>query len=148
MDTHNTATLWSDDSFQDATTEDEEDFPTTPQYDNVWLEDSVPDWHFSIHEQSQPHAQWPYCGPYSLDQLHSAPEDTPGPHYKMMDLSDIFNLQDMMATTSDEDMLNLEYIFGLWIWTVVWINVYTPQTLYTWTDANCMKQDGYVFEQW
>ena len=143
MDTHNTDTPCSDDSFQKTTAEDEEDFPTAPLDDDVWLEDPVSDRHLCIHEQSQPHDQCPYPGPYSMDQLHSTPEDRLAPHYKMMDLSDIFDIQDVMTTTSDKHILDLEDIFRLWIWTVVWINVYTPQTLSTWTNANCMKQDGY-----
>ena len=80
VDTHNTATPCSDDSFQDTTAEDEEDFPTAPLDDDVWLEDPVPVRHFCIHEQSQLHAKCPYPCPYSLDQLHSAPEDAPAPH--------------------------------------------------------------------
>ena len=66
----------------------------------------------------------------------------------MMDLSDIFDFQDVMTITSDEDIPDLEDIFRLWTWTVVWINFYTPQTLYTWTNTNRMKQDGYVYEHW
>ena len=49
MDTHNTATLCSDDSSQDATAEDE-DFLTAPLDDDVWLEDPVLDRHSCIHE--------------------------------------------------------------------------------------------------
>ena len=50
----------TDDSFQNATIEQgEEDFPTAPLDDNVWLEEPVPDRHFCIHEQSQPHDQCP-----------------------------------------------------------------------------------------
>ena len=100
------------DSFQDATAEDE-DFPTIPLDDDVWLEDPVPDRHFCIHEQSQPHYQCPYPCPYSLDLLHSAPKDAPAPYYKMMHLSDISDLQDVMTTTSDEDIPDLEDIFVL-----------------------------------
>ena len=113
MATHNTAIPCSDDSFQDATAEDEEDFPTVPLDDDVWLEDLVPDRHFCIHEQSQLHDQYCYPCQYRLDQLHSAPEYAPAPHYEMMDLSDIFDFQDVMTTTSDEDILDLKDIFRL-----------------------------------
>ena len=113
MDIHNTATPCSDDSFQDATTDDEEYFPIAPLDDDVWLEDPVPDRHFCIHEQSQPHDQCLYPCPYSLDQLHPAQKDAPAPHYKMMELSDIFDFQDMMTTISDEDIPDLKDIFGL-----------------------------------
>ena len=46
-----TSTLSIDDSFQGATAEDEEDFPTVPLDDNIWLENPVPDRHLCIHEQ-------------------------------------------------------------------------------------------------
>ena len=54
MDYHHTSTLGTDDSSQDATVEEEEDFPTAPLND-IWLEGPVPDRHLCIHEQSQPH---------------------------------------------------------------------------------------------
>ena len=60
--------------------------------------------------KSQLHDQCPHPCPYSLDQLHSAPEDPPAPHYKMMDLSDIFDFQDVMTTTSNEDIPDVEDI--------------------------------------
>ena len=91
--------------------------------------DPVPDRHLCIHEQSQPHYQCSYPGPYSLDLLHFTLEDAHIPYYEMIDLSDIWDLQDVMTTTSDEDIPDLEDIFGLWIWTMVWINIYTPWTL-------------------
>ena len=112
MDTSNTATPCSDDSFQDATSDDE-DFLTPPLNDYIWLEDTVLDRYFCIRKQSQLHYLCPYPCPYSLDQLHSAPEDAAAPHYEMMDLSDIYDLQDVMTTTSDEDILDLEDIFRL-----------------------------------
>ena len=46
---------YTSDSFQDVTNEEEEDFPTASLDDAVWLEEPVPDRHFCIHEQSQPH---------------------------------------------------------------------------------------------
>ena len=112
MDYHHTSTPSTDDSFQD-TTAAGEDFPTASLDDNIWLEDSVPDRHLCIHEQSQPDHQCSYPCPYSLDLLNSSQEDTPSPYYEMMDLSDISDLQDMMTTTSDEDILDLEDIFSL-----------------------------------
>ena len=51
--------------------------------------------------------------PYSLDLPHSSPEYAPASYYKMMDLSDVSELQDVMTTTSDEDIPDLEDIFGL-----------------------------------
>ena len=71
---HHTSTHGTDNSFQDATAaaEEEEDFPTTPLDDDIWLEDPVLDRHLSIHEQTQPHYQCFYPCPYSLDLPHSA----------------------------------------------------------------------------
>ena len=46
------STLGADDSFQD-TTAAEENFPTAPLDDDIWLKDSFPDRHLCIHEQSQ-----------------------------------------------------------------------------------------------
>ena len=56
MDYHHTSTPSTEDSFQDATAEEEEeDFPTAPLDDDIWLEDPVPDRHLYIHEESQPY---------------------------------------------------------------------------------------------
>ena len=44
MNYHHTSTPSTDDSFQDTIAEDE-DFPTVPLDDNIWLEDPVPDRH-------------------------------------------------------------------------------------------------------
>ena len=109
---HHTSTPNTDDPFQDTTAE-EEDFPTAPLDDDIWLEDPVPDRHLCIHEQSQPHYQCYSPCPYSLSLPHSTPEDAPAPYYKMMDLSNISDLQDVMTTTSDEDIPDLEDIFRL-----------------------------------
>ena len=87
---------------------DKENFPTGPLDDDIWLEDPVPDRHLCIHEQSQPHYQCSYSFPYSLYLPHSAPDDGPAPYYKMMDPSDISDFRDVMMTTSDEDIPDLE----------------------------------------
>ena len=116
MNYHHTSTPNTDNSFQDATAE--EDFPTTPLDVDIWLEDPVPDRHLCIHEQSQLLCKHYYPCPYSLDLPHSTPEDAPAPYYKMMDLSDISDLQDVMTTTNDEDIPDLEdfldFKCGLW----------------------------------
>ena len=111
MDTHHTSTPCIDYSFQNVTTE--EDFPTAPKDDDIWIEGPVPVRHLCIHKQSQPNYQCSYSCPYSLDLLHLAPEDTPAPYYKMIDLGDSSDLQDVMTTTSDEDIPDLEDIFTL-----------------------------------
>ena len=40
------------------------------------------------------------------------PEDAPAPYYETMDLSDILDIQDVMTTTSDEDIPDLDDILG------------------------------------
>ena len=111
MDYHHSSKLSTDDSFQDATAE--EDFSTAPLDDDIWLEDTVLDRHLCIHEQSQPHYQCSHLCPCSLDLPHSALEDAPAPYYEMMDLSGIPDLQDVVTTISDEDIPDLEDIFRL-----------------------------------
>ena len=128
MDYHHTSTPSTDNSFQDATTEEEEDFPTAPLDDDIWLEEPVLDRHLCIHEQSQPHYQCSYPCPYSFDLLQSASEDAPAPYYKMMDLSDISDLQYVMTTTS-----------LLFIPTFILLEL-SPHELM----KNCVKPNGYV----
>ena len=109
---HHTSTPNTDDLFQDATAKEEDDFPTAPLDDDIWLEDPVPDRHLCIHKQLQPHCQCSYPCPYSLDLPHSTPEDASAPYNENMDISDISDLQEVMSTTSDEDILYLKDIFG------------------------------------
>ena len=75
------------------------------------MEEPVPDRHFYIHEQSQPHDLCPYPCPYSLDQLYPTPEYAPAPQY--MDLNDISDFSDVMTTASDKGIPSLEDVFGL-----------------------------------
>ena len=124
MDYHCTATPSMDDTFLDATAE-EEDFTTAPLDDDIWLEDPVPDRNLCTHEQLQPHYHCSYPCLYSLDLPHSSPEDAPVQYNEMMDFSDILDLQDVMTTTSNEDIPDLEDIFRLCIQTMVCINIYT-----------------------
>ena len=101
----------TDDSYQDITSEEEVEkyFPTATLDDDVWMEEPVPDRLLCIHEQSQPHDLCACPCPYSLNQLHSAPEYTSEPQY--MDLSDIFNFPDVITTASDEDIPSLKDVF-------------------------------------
>ena len=102
---HHTCTPSTDDSFQDTTAE-EEDLLTAPLDENIKLEDPLPDRCLCIHDQSQPHFLCSYSCPYRL-------EDTPAPYYEMMDLSDISDFQDLMTTTSDGDIPDLDDVFEL-----------------------------------
>ena len=78
MDTHTTAIPCSDDSLQDATAEDEKDFPTAPLDDDIWLEDPVQDTSASMnshnHMTSVPipvHTAWTcYTPPQKMHQHH------------------------------------------------------------------------------
>ena len=90
---------------QDSTAE-EEDFPTAPLDDNIWLEDPVLDRCLCIHEQSQPHFLCSYSHPYRL-------EYTPAGYYKMMDLSDISDFHDELTITNDEDIPDLGDVFEI-----------------------------------
>ena len=102
----------TDDSFQDATNEEEEeDFPTAPLNDNVWLEEPVPVTHLCIHEESVPHFLCFYLRPYSLDLPPPTTEDIQASYCQMMDLDDISDFQDVMTTTSDEDIPDLDDVF-------------------------------------
>ena len=105
------STPYIDQFFQDAMTE--ENFPTALIDDDVWLEDPNPDRHLCIHEQSQPNYQCSYPCPYRLELSQSSPEDATVPYYELMDLSDITDIQDVMTTTSDEDIPDQKAIFGL-----------------------------------
>ena len=89
----------------------EEYFPAAPLDDDIWMEEPIPDRHLCIHKQSQPHDPCLYPSPYSLDQLHLAPEYTPAPPY--MDLCDIFDFPDVMTIASDEDIPSLEDVLEL-----------------------------------
>ena len=113
MDQHSAPMPGTDDPFQDNTAEVEEDFPTAPLDDNICLEDPVSDRHFCIHEQLQHHIPCSYPCPHSMDLLPNTPEDTPTSYYEMMDLSNIYDFQDVMTTTSDEDIPDLDDVFGL-----------------------------------
>ena len=93
--------------------DEEEHFPTAPLDDDIWMEELVLDRHLCIYEHSQPHDLCPYPCPYCLAQLYPAPENAPTPHYEVMDLSDIFNFPDVVTTTSDEDIPDLDDVLGL-----------------------------------
>ena len=113
MDYQHPSPLDTDNSFQDiANDEEKEDFPTVILYDDLWLEDPVPDRHLCIHEHSQSHFLCSYPCPYSLDPLPHTPRNAPASYYEMMDLSDISDFQDVMTTTSEEDIPDLDNVVG------------------------------------
>ena len=101
--------LTSVDEEQDEEEEDaEEHFPTAPLNDDIEMEEPVLDRHLCIHEHSQHDLCRNPC-PCSLDQPHIALDYAP----QYMDLSNIFDLPDVITTASDEDIPNLEDVLLL-----------------------------------
>ena len=111
MNYHHTSTSSTNEFFQDATAK--EDFPTAPLDDAIWLEDQIPYKYLCIHEQLQWNYQCSYPCPYRLDLPQSSAEDATAPYYEMMDLNDISDIQDVMTITIDENIPDLEDVFGL-----------------------------------
>ena len=58
--------------------------------------EEIPDRHLCIHEHSLPHGLCPYLYPY-LDYQTSS-------YYNTLDLSDISEFEDLMTTSSNEDI--------------------------------------------
>ena len=114
----------TDDPLQDVTAE-EEDFSPQPHWMmtfglkiQFWID-------ICVFMKSHSHTS---CVPvwgsrsfilYSLDLPPPPTEDTPASYYETMDLGDISDLQDVMTMTRDEDIPDLDDVFGLWTWTMV-----------------------------
>ena len=71
-----------------------------PLDDEHWSTEEVPDRTLCIHEHALPHGLCPYPCPYANYLLPS--------YAKTMDLSDISDFEDIMITSSDEDIPALE----------------------------------------
>ena len=82
--------------------EEEEDFETVSLEDDHWTIEEIPDRHLCIHEHSVPHELCPYPCPY-LDYTSSS-------YYNTLDLSDISEFEDLMTTSSDEDIPALDNV--------------------------------------
>ena len=80
--------------------EEEKDFQTVPLDDEHWDMEEITDRHLCIHEHSLPHGLCQYPCPYSNDQVSS--------YYDTLDLSDISRFEDLMTTSSNEDIPALE----------------------------------------
>ena len=78
----------------------EEDFQTVLLDDEHWTTKEILDRPLCIHEHSLPHGLCPYPCSYANYQTPS--------YYKTMDLSDISEFEDLMTTSSDEDIPALE----------------------------------------
>ena len=80
--------------------EEEEDFQMVPFEDEHWTTEDVPDRTSCIHEHAIPHGLCPYPCPYANYSVPSYADS--------MDLSDISNFEDIMTTSSDEDIPAIE----------------------------------------
>ena len=76
--------------------EEEEDFQTVSLDDEHWTTKEIPDRPLCIHKHLLPHRLCPYPCPYANYQTPS--------YYETMDLSDISEFEDLMTTSSDEDI--------------------------------------------
>ena len=61
-----------------------------------WTTDQIPHRHLCIHKHSQPHSPCPYPCPYM--------DYTPASYQDLLDLSDISDFEDVMITSSNEDV--------------------------------------------
>ena len=82
--------------------EEEEDFQRVSLEDDHWTTEEIPDRHLCIHEHSVLHELCLYPCPY-LDYTSSSYCDT-------LDLSDISEFDDLMTTSSDEDIPAIDII--------------------------------------
>ena len=80
----------------------EEDFQTVPLDDEHWDMEEIPDRPLYIHEHPLPHGLCPYPCPYANYQTSA--------HYDTLDLSNISEFEDIMTTSSNEDIPPLEDI--------------------------------------
>ena len=67
-----------------------------------WNTEEIPDRHLCIHEKPIPHELCPYACPY-LDYTFSW-------YYDTLELSDISKFEDLMTTSSDEDLPALDEV--------------------------------------
>ena len=84
--------------------EAEEDFQTV-SLDDHWTTKEIPDRHLCIHKHSVPYLLCPYPCPY-IDYTSSSL------YYETLDLSDISALEDLMTTSSNEDIHALDDVIG------------------------------------
>ena len=89
----------------------EEDFQTVTLDDDHWITDPFPDRHLCIHEHLKLPSLCSYLCPYHLEHYYS--DYTPALYHDTLDLSDISDYQDVMTTSSDEDIPALDDVFAL-----------------------------------
>ena len=76
--------------------DEEEDFQIISFNDEHWMAEEIPDRPLCIHEHSLPYGLCPYPYPYADYQTPS--------YFKMKDLNDISKFEDLMTTSSGEDI--------------------------------------------
>ena len=79
----------------------EEDFQTVPLDDEHWDMKEIPDRTLCIHKHCLPNGLCPYPCPYVNYQA---------PYYDTLDLSHISEFEDIITTSSDEDIPPLKNI--------------------------------------
>ena len=79
----------------------EEDFQTVPLNNEHWDMEEIPDRALCIHEHALPHGLCPYLCPYVNYQTS---------YYDSLDLCNISEFEDIMTTSSDEDIPPLKDI--------------------------------------
>ena len=82
--------------------EEEEDFPTVSLDDDHWNVEEIPDRHLCIYKHSLLYGLCPYPYPY-LDYTSSS-------YYDTLDFSDISEFDDLMPTSSNEDIPVLDEV--------------------------------------
>ena len=80
----------------------EEDFQTVPLDDKLWGMEEPPDRTLCVHEHALLHGLCPYPCPYVNYQTSS--------YYNTLDISDISEFEDIMTTSSSEDISPLKDI--------------------------------------
>ena len=86
--------------------EEDKDFQTVSLDDDHWATEEIPERHLCIHEHSVPHLLCPYPCPY-MDYISSL-------YYDTLDIRDISEFEDLMTTSSDEDIPALDKNIGYW----------------------------------
>ena len=84
--------------------EEEKDFQTVSLEDDHCTTKEIPDRPLCIHKHPLPHLLCPYPCPY-IDYTSSL-------YYDTLDLSDISEFEDLMTTSSDEDIPGLDDEIG------------------------------------
>ena len=74
----------------------EEDFQTVPLDDEHWNMEEIPDRTLCVHEHALPHGLCPSIYPYANYQTSL--------YYNTLDISDISEFEDIMTTSSNEEI--------------------------------------------